>query len=223
MHTVSNLDSAPCSTTEPETWWFQTPFCIKEEIKVFKQQRWGHPPFLLFHSTESEIHGTMETRSKRESDAEKSVLVLFILSFNSLVPNAQPVPRTLDSSFFFSVRLKIGFRSFILKRGLPHDGPLTLAFLSTKWPHFNRRDEEWSYLSLPYSLWKDSYCQGIYSIQANKVLEPYFLILPISTTENKDGASCHCAFSNIQGFLTMLGVVRVLEVERETNCLHETS
>lgn len=116
-HTVSNLDSAPCSTTEPETWWFQTPFYTKEEIKVFKQQRWGHPPFLLLHSTESEIHGTMETRSKRESDAEKGVLVLFILSFNSLVPNAQPVPRTLDSSFFFSVRLKIGFRSFILKRG----------------------------------------------------------------------------------------------------------
>lgn len=117
MHTVSNLDSTPCSTTEPETWWFQTPLCTKEEIKVFKQQRQRHPPFLLLHSTESEIHGTTETRSKRESNVEKGVLVLFILSFNSLVPNAQPVPRTLDSSFVFSVRLKIGFRAFILKTG----------------------------------------------------------------------------------------------------------
>lgn len=40
---------------------------------------------------------------------------LSIFSFNSLLPNAQAVPRTLDSSFVFPVGLKIDFKIFILK------------------------------------------------------------------------------------------------------------
>lgn len=31
---------------------------------------------------------------------------------------------------------------------------------------------------------------GTYKIQAEKVLELYFLLLPISTIQNKDGSSC---------------------------------
>lgn len=83
-------------------------------------------------------------------------------------------------------------------------------------------EEEWSYLFLPYHLWKGNYYKGIYSIQDKKVLEPNFLMLPVSTIQNEDGSSCHCALSSIQCFLTMLGVGQVLEREKETHCLQES-
>lgn len=48
-------------------------------------------------------------------------------------------------------------------------------------------------------------------------------MLPVSTIQNEDGSSCHCALSSIQCFLTMLGVGQVLERKKETHCLQDVA